>query len=90
MYTHRIYGQVTELELSPHKEIEDKILETLGRHCGTEEYPEGMTASEIGRYVRNLGRADIQLYADSLVGIALKKHQPGKAVRYYISREDLP
>jgi hypothetical protein len=79
-----------ELELSPQKEIEDRVLETLARHCGTEKYPEGMTASEIARFVHGLGRADIQLYADSLVGIALQKHKPGKAVRYFIPEGGLP
>jgi hypothetical protein len=89
LYTHRIYGQVTELEMSPQKEIEDRILETLARHGGTDEYPEGMTANEISRFLHGVGRADIQLYADSLVGIALKKHKPDRAVRYYIPKKGL-
>lgn len=85
LYTHRLYNQVTELDYSEQKEIEDKLLDTLRRWQGSEDYSNGMTANEIGRFIRGLGSVEVGLTADGLckVGV-LCRHRPKRADKYYI------
>ena len=83
LYAHRLYEQVTELEASPKAEIEDKVLDAIRRWQGTEKYPEGLTANEIGRFVWGLGAGEVKYFADQLVSAGvLVKHKPGRAERY--------
>jgi hypothetical protein len=90
LYTHRLYDQVTRAQASPVSEIEDKILNALKRWQGTVKYPDGLTASEISRYVWGLGRTEVRYYADQLVQAGVLDRHPGKrAQRYLIPRPDL-
>jgi hypothetical protein len=85
LYAHRLYEQVTELEASPKAEIEDKVLAAVRRWQGTEKYPEGLTANEIGRFLRGLGSAEAKYYADQLVDAGVLANQKrGRAIRYYL------
>jgi hypothetical protein len=86
LYTHRLYRQVTQPEASAAAETEDKILDVVGRWQGTERYPAGMTASEIGRFIRGLGRTEVRFYADGLARAgSLVKHKPRSAERYLVA-----
>jgi hypothetical protein len=85
IYTHRLYEQVTRLHKTPQADIEDKILDVLRRWQGTEKYPQGMTATEIARFIHGLGRAQVKRCADELVGLVLEKRKVGRAERYYIA-----
>ena len=85
LYAHRLYEQVTELEASPRAEIEDKVLDAVRRWQGTEKYPEGLTANEIGRFLRGLGSGEAKHYADQLVDAGVLANQKrGRAIRYYL------
>ncbi len=85
LYTHRLYHQVTQPEASAAAEMEDKILDVVARWQSTERYPEGLTANEIRRFVRGVGRADAQMVAGGLVRTgALAVHRPASVDRYYI------
>lgn len=85
LYTHRLYDQVTQLDMTPQAEVEDKILDTLRRWQGTEKYPDGMTANEIGRFVHGLGRAEVKRCADELVAVGvLQTCKPKRALKYYL------
>jgi hypothetical protein len=90
LYAHRLYEQVTELEVSPQAEIEDKVVDVVKRWQGTEKYPDGLTANEIGRFVWGLGAGEVKRCADQLVGAGVfGKHTPGRAERYYILQPEL-
>jgi hypothetical protein len=85
LYAHRLYEQVTELEVSQQAEIEDKVLDAVRRWQGTEKYPDGLTPNEIGRFVWGLGAGEVKHYADQLVDAGvLARHKPGRAERYYV------
>jgi hypothetical protein len=85
LYAHRLYEQVTELEASPQAEIEDKVLDAVRRWQGTAKYPEGLTANEIGRFLRGLSSGEAKYYADQLVDAGVLANQKrGRAIRYYI------
>ena len=84
-FAHRLYEQVTELEVSQQAEIEDKVLDAVRRWQGTERYPDGLTPNEIGRFVWGLGAGEVKHYADQLVDAGvLAKHRPGRVERYYM------
>jgi hypothetical protein len=85
LYAHRLYEQVTEPAASPQAEIEDKVLDAIRRWQGTEKYPEGLTANEIGRFLRGLGSGEAKHYADQLVEAGVLANQKrGRAIRYYL------
>jgi hypothetical protein len=85
LYAHRLYGQVAELEVSPQAEIEDKLGDAVRRWQGTAKYRDGLTASDIGRFVRGLGSGEVRFYADQMVRAGvLASHKRGRAVRYYL------
>jgi hypothetical protein len=85
LYAHRLYGQVAELEVSPQAEIEDKLVDAVRRWQGTEKYPDGLTATDISRFMWGLGAVEVKHYADGLVAAhVLEKHKPGRAERYVL------
>jgi hypothetical protein len=85
VYAHRLYTQLTQLDLSQDRESEDKILDAVRRWQGTEKYQDGLTANEIARFVWGLGAGEVKGYADRLAGAGvLNRHKPGRAERYYI------
>ncbi len=89
LYAHRLYEQVTKLEVSQQAEIEDKVVDTVRRWQGTERYPDGLTANDIGRFVWGLGSVEVKHHADQLVGAhVLGKHKPGRAERYFVPRPE--
>ena len=91
LYTHRLYQQVTQPESSATAEMEDKILDVVARWQSTERYPEGLTANQIGRFVRGLGRAEVKFHADQLVatGVLDRRQIQGKRTcRYTVPDTD--
>ncbi|MBN1659196.1 MAG: bifunctional DNA primase/polymerase [Anaerolineae bacterium] len=89
LYAHRLYEQVTEMEVSQQAEMEDKVVDTVRRWQGTERYPDGLTANDIGRFVWGLGAVEVKHYADQLVAAhVLEKHKPGRAERYFVPQPE--
>jgi hypothetical protein len=94
LYAHRLYGQVTELDVSPQAEIEDKVADAVRRHLhcaqaqvwqANEKYPGGLTAADIARFLRGLSAGEVRFYADQMVAAGvLAGHKRGRAVRYYL------
>lgn len=84
-YAHRLYDQVTRLDVSEEREIEDKILDALRRWQGTDKYPDGMTANEISKFVYGLGTSEVKILADQLYGAGvLYRWKPKRSDRYLI------
>jgi hypothetical protein len=84
LYTERIYEQVTRRDKSKQEEMEDKALDTLRRWQGTEDYPDGMTAAQVGRFLYGYGTNETAMLLDGLVNTGLlEKHTPKRAEKYY-------
>jgi len=85
LHAHRLYGQVAELAVSPQAEIEDKVVDAIRRRQGTDKYPDGLTATDISRFIWGLGTLEVKQYADALVAAQLlAKHKPGRVERYFV------
>jgi hypothetical protein len=84
LYTERIYEQVTRRERSEQEEMEDKALDALRRWQGTEDYPDGMTAAQVARFLHGFSTNDTALLLDGLTSAGLlKDHKPKRARKYY-------
>ncbi len=89
LYAHRLYRQVTGLQVSRQAEIEEKLVEAVRRWQGTDRYSDGLTAADIARFVWGLGAVEVKHYADGLVASrVLERHKPGRAERYFVPRPD--
>jgi hypothetical protein len=85
VYVHRIYVQVTRHDRSESEENEDKALDALRRWQGTEEYPDGMTAAQVGRFIWGLSSTETMYILDGLVQAGVvERHKPARAQKYYI------
>lgn len=85
LYTERIYEQVTRRDKSKREEMEDKALDALKRWQGTEEYPDGMTAAQVGRFLYGYGTNETAMLLDGLVKAGLLvKHKPKRAWTFYV------
>jgi hypothetical protein len=89
LVAHRLYEQVTELDVSPQAEIEAKVVDAVRRWQGTEKYPDGLSAAEIARFLRGLGAGEARVCAEQLVAAGvLAGHKGGRALRYYVPCPD--
>ncbi|NLF13898.1 MAG: DUF3987 domain-containing protein [Anaerolineaceae bacterium] len=89
LYAHRLYEQVTELDVSPQAEIEDKVVKAVRRWQGTDRYPDGLSAADIARFLRGLGTGEARFHAEQLVAAGvLASHKKERALRYYVPGAD--
>ena len=89
LYAHRLYEQVTELDVSPQAEIEAKVVKAVTRWQGTDRYPDGLSAADIARFLRGLGTGEARFHAEQLVAAGvLASHKKERALRYYVPGAD--
>jgi len=83
LYTFRAYEQVTALDVSEQREQEDQVLQIIQRH---RKPSKGMTAAQIGRYIRGLGSSEVTAICDRLTEADILTKTNDRRTVYY----DLP
>jgi hypothetical protein len=85
LYAQRAYDQAATTDDGEIRQLRAKMYGVLKKHQGSEKYSDGMTAAQVGRYIRGEGREDLEpILYEMEDEHAVAKHETSRAVKFYI------